>query len=206
MTSITTANSISSTVRAMAMVFTGWSRLEPPSILSGFATASTSPSHNRMRFCSPTSMATALRSSSPASAIVATPAMIPARTIRSSSTRTSCPRKHNSMPPNRAPKARQGDNGHACGSLTARPIRSLPATRFPSTAPPAQERSSSQADLDHDGDLDIASAGKLGVHVLENLKVNKVPKNVREETQPLERKWPFPGEGKEVPQEDGPTP
>jgi hypothetical protein len=44
------------------------------------------------------------------------------------------------------------------------------------------------------------------VHVLENLKVNNVPKNVREETQPLERKWPFPGEGKEVPQEDGPTP
>jgi hypothetical protein len=61
-------------------------------------------------------------------------------------------------------------------------------------------------DLDHDGDIDIASAGKLGVHVLENLKVNKVPKNVREATQPLERKWPFPGEGKEVPQEDGPTP
>jgi hypothetical protein len=62
------------------------------------------------------------------------------------------------------------------------------------------------ADLDHDGDIDLASAGKLGVHVLENLKVNKVPKNVREETQPLERNWPFPGEGKEVPQEDGPTP
>jgi hypothetical protein len=61
-------------------------------------------------------------------------------------------------------------------------------------------------DLDHDGDLDLASAGKLGVHVLENLKVVKVPKNVREEMQPLERKWPFPGEGKEVPQEDGPTP
>ena len=52
----------------------------------------------------------------------------------------------------------------------------------------------------------MASAGKLGVHVLENLKVNNVPKNIREETQPLERKWPFPGEGKEVPQEDGPTP
>jgi len=62
------------------------------------------------------------------------------------------------------------------------------------------------ADLDHDGDLDLASAGKLGVHVLENLKVDNVPKNVREETQPLERNWPFPGEGKEVPQEDGPTP
>ncbi len=62
------------------------------------------------------------------------------------------------------------------------------------------------ADLDHDGDIDLASAGKLGVHVLENLKVNNVPKSVREETQPLNRKWPFPGEGKEVEQEDGPKP
>jgi FG-GAP-like repeat len=62
------------------------------------------------------------------------------------------------------------------------------------------------ADFDHDGDIDLASAGKLGVHVLENLKVDKVPKSVREETQPLNRNWPFPGEGKEVPQEDGPTP
>jgi hypothetical protein len=62
------------------------------------------------------------------------------------------------------------------------------------------------ADLDHDGDIDLASAGKLGVHVLENLKVDKVPKSVREETQPLNRKWPFPGEGEEVPQENGPTP
>lgn len=62
------------------------------------------------------------------------------------------------------------------------------------------------ADFDHDGDVDLASAGKLGVHVLENLKVNHVPKAVREELQPLERKWPFPGEGEEVPQEDGPAP
>jgi hypothetical protein len=62
------------------------------------------------------------------------------------------------------------------------------------------------ADLDHDGDIDLASAGKLGVHVLENLKINTVPKAVREETQPLNRAWPFPGEGKEVEQEDGPTP
>ncbi len=62
------------------------------------------------------------------------------------------------------------------------------------------------ADFDHDGDIDLASAGKLGVHVLENLEVNNVPKSVREATQPLNRNWPFPGEGKEVPQEDGPTP
>ena len=62
------------------------------------------------------------------------------------------------------------------------------------------------ADLDHDGDIDLASAGKLGVHVLENLKINKASKAAREETQPLNRTWPFPGEGKEVEQEDGPTP
>ncbi len=62
------------------------------------------------------------------------------------------------------------------------------------------------ADLDHDGDMDLATAGKLGVHFLENLKINKVPKAVREEMQPMNRNWPFPGEGKEIPQEDGPTP
>lgn len=62
------------------------------------------------------------------------------------------------------------------------------------------------SDFDHDGDVDIASAGKLGVHVLENLRISKIPKQVREDMQPIERKWPFPGEGKEVPQEDGPTP
>jgi hypothetical protein len=31
-----------------------------------------------------------------------------------------------------------------------------------------------------------------------------VPKETREAQQPLERKWPFPDEGQEVPQEDGP--
>ncbi len=61
-------------------------------------------------------------------------------------------------------------------------------------------------DFDHDGDIDLASAGKLGVHFLENLKIVKVSKAIREAQQPIERKWPFPGEGKEVPQEDGPTP
>ncbi len=62
------------------------------------------------------------------------------------------------------------------------------------------------ADLDRDGDMDLASAGKLGVHVLENLQITTVPKPVREQTQPLNRNWPFPGEGKTVEQEDGPTP
>jgi FG-GAP-like repeat len=59
-------------------------------------------------------------------------------------------------------------------------------------------------DLDKDGDIDLATAGKLGVHFLENLKINNVPKATREAQQPLERKWPFPGEGQDVPQEDGP--
>jgi len=62
------------------------------------------------------------------------------------------------------------------------------------------------ADFDHDGDIDLASAGKLGVHVFENLKIDHTPKAVREEIQPLNRTWPFPGEGSEVPQEDGPKP
>jgi hypothetical protein len=60
-------------------------------------------------------------------------------------------------------------------------------------------------DLDHDGDIDLATAGKLGVHFIENLKIaTNVPKATREAQQPIERKWPFPGEGQEVPQEEGP--
>jgi hypothetical protein len=63
------------------------------------------------------------------------------------------------------------------------------------------------ADFDNDGDLDIAVAGKSGVHFLENLRIIKVPKATREAQQwPLDKNWPFPGEGQEVPQEDGPKP
>ena len=53
-------------------------------------------------------------------------------------------------------------------------------------------------DMDGDGDLDIVTAGKTGVHFFENLKVNKVPKTQREKELLMNTKsWPFPGEGKE---------
>ncbi len=60
-------------------------------------------------------------------------------------------------------------------------------------------------DFDHDGDVDIASAGKLGVHFLENLQTVKTTGQIREAEQPLERKWPFAGEGREVDQEEEPA-
>jgi len=61
-------------------------------------------------------------------------------------------------------------------------------------------------DLDGDGDIDIASAGKTGVHFFENLTINKVPKDQREKEILLEKNWPFPGEGHEVQQEEEPDP
>jgi hypothetical protein len=59
-------------------------------------------------------------------------------------------------------------------------------------------------DLDGDGDLDIATAGKTGVHFFENLKVDKIPKETREQELLLDKHWPFEGEGEIVQQEDGP--
>ena len=59
-------------------------------------------------------------------------------------------------------------------------------------------------DLDKDGDLDLASAGKLGVHVFENLRVDNVRKATREQQIPLEKHWPSDGEGHAVEQENGP--
>jgi hypothetical protein len=52
-------------------------------------------------------------------------------------------------------------------------------------------------DLDGDGDLDIAVAGKTGVHFLENLKIDRVPKDQREKELLLNKDWPFPNEGTE---------
>jgi hypothetical protein len=54
------------------------------------------------------------------------------------------------------------------------------------------------ADLDGDGDLDIATAGKTGVHFFENLKIDLVPRAQREKELVLENMWPFEGEGAET--------
>ncbi|MGH9600556.1 MAG: FG-GAP repeat domain-containing protein [Terracidiphilus sp.] len=60
------------------------------------------------------------------------------------------------------------------------------------------------ADLDKDGDIDIATAGKTGVHFFENLTIDRVPKAEREKEILLNTNWPFPGEGPEVQQENEP--
>ena len=59
-------------------------------------------------------------------------------------------------------------------------------------------------DFDKDGDIDIATAGKTGVHLFENLTIDRVPKAEREKEILLNTHWPFPGEGPEVEQQDGP--
>lgn len=59
-------------------------------------------------------------------------------------------------------------------------------------------------DLDGDGDVDIATAGKTGVHFFENKKIDLVPKEQREKEILLDTNWPFPGEGPMVPQDEEP--
>lgn len=56
------------------------------------------------------------------------------------------------------------------------------------------------ADFDGDGDPDMAVAGKTGVHLFENLKVDNVPAAQREKELMMESaRWPIKGEGTEVP-------
>jgi hypothetical protein len=59
-------------------------------------------------------------------------------------------------------------------------------------------------DLDGDGDIDLATAGKTGVHFFENLRIDRVPKEQREKEILLDKNWPFPGEGPAVTQEEKP--
>ena len=59
-------------------------------------------------------------------------------------------------------------------------------------------------DLDGDGDLDIATAGKTGVHFFENLRIDNVPKAEREREILLDKNWPFPGEGQVIKQDNEP--
>jgi hypothetical protein len=59
-------------------------------------------------------------------------------------------------------------------------------------------------DMDGDGDIDIVTAGKTGVHYFENLKINKVLKEQREKEILMDKNWPFPGEGPVVQQEEQP--
>ena len=61
-------------------------------------------------------------------------------------------------------------------------------------------------DVDKDGDMDIVVAGMTGVHLLENLKVDRVPKEQREKEILLDKNWPFQGEGSEVKQDEPPAP
>jgi hypothetical protein len=59
-------------------------------------------------------------------------------------------------------------------------------------------------DMDGDGDLDIVTAGKSGVHFFENLTIDRVPKAQREKEILIDTNWPFPGEGPQVKQEEEP--
>jgi FG-GAP-like repeat/FG-GAP repeat len=61
-------------------------------------------------------------------------------------------------------------------------------------------------DFDKDGDLDIAVAGKSGVHFLENIMIDKISAKEREKELILNQNWPFPGEGEEVKQDEEPNP
>jgi hypothetical protein len=59
-------------------------------------------------------------------------------------------------------------------------------------------------DLDGDGDVDIATAGKSGVHFYENRKIDLVPGEQREKEILIDTNWPFPSEGPQVNQDEEP--
>ena len=110
-------------------------------------------------------------------------------------------------------KRYRGHNGHDAGSYDPLVIyyykidrKNGTFTRFPISVNGTAGAGTQfvTEDLDKDGDLDIAVAGKTGVHFIENLKVNKVSPEQREKEILIETKWPFPGEAKEVQQEDLP--
>jgi hypothetical protein len=88
------------------------------------------------------------------------------------------------------------------------PARSIPwlctttrsiARREPSRAirsqrmgPPLRETQFVVEDLDGDGDLDIATAGKTGVHFFENLNIDNVRKAQREKGNPAVQELAIP--------------
>jgi hypothetical protein len=52
--------------------------------------------------------------------------------------------------------------------------------------------------------IEVATAGKTGVHFFENLRIDNVPKAEREKEILLDKNWPFPGEGQVVKQDNEP--
>ncbi len=143
---------------------------------AGSSTPSTSPSRSRTRSKWSTWTATASWNCWRASATAATPATTPAPTIRWSSTTT---------------------------RSTAKPVNSR---RYPISVNGTAGAGTQfiAEDLDGDGDIDIATAGKTGVHFFENLKIDRVPKAQREKEILLDKNWPFPDEGPVVTQEEEP--
>jgi hypothetical protein len=110
-------------------------------------------------------------------------------------------------------KRYRGHNGHDAGSYDPLVIyyykinrKTGEFTRFPISVNGTAGAGTQfiTEDLDGDGDIDIATAGKTGVHFYENLKINKVPAEQREKEILIDKNWPFPGEGPAVTQEDLP--